>query len=80
MVTNSCRKNGRSAEECRVIPGCRFVHAGSSDFNKLKRSFVRKCQDLGDFGCRQQDDCEFKCSRLAQFDNVCKRRRRNIKK
>lgn len=85
----SCRMWGRNAQECTVLPGCRYVFPTNNDFNSLKRSYIRDCMGLGDFGsvfifcvrmllikyvgCRAITDCAFKCRKLRRLDSVCKR-------
>ena len=68
-----CRKWDRNSQECALLPGCRYVFPTNADFKKLKRTFIRKCMNLGDFGCRAQTDCVFKCAKLKKFDKTCRR-------
>ena len=68
-----CKKWDRNSQECASIPGCRYVFPTNDDFKRLKSKFIKNCMNLGDFGCRAQYDCAFKCRRLRTFDSWCKR-------
>lgn len=64
----ACRLNGKTPQQCRKN-GCFFVMKGKP-WRSMSAERRKTCEV--DLGCREWDDCNFKCEEMCKARDVCK--------
>lgn len=62
-----CAKNGRNPRQCKKN-GCKFIF-GRKQLASMPPDRKALCKD--DLGCREHDDCNFKCQEFCEMNGAC---------